>query len=250
MSDFTPYIEEQTILGRKVKLYVDNYRSEDWYGLKGWRRKVGSDHNAQVYLENAHARLLNLVKPGDVVFDCGANEGYISTLLAIWAGPTGKVLAFEPDPKNVELIRTNAKINGLDNIEAIQKAVSDIDDQEVTFGAEIIGGSPDISYNVQTTTLDKYADLKPSLVKIDVEGYELPVLRGAQKILKQGTTLEVEMHLSKTSGVNMTTRFGFDPDDIVRMFNELGYTMMFDGKEVHIGEAREGIIYCFRESAK
>ncbi len=56
-----------------------------------------------------------LVKPGEVIYDVGANIGYISLLLAKAAGETGRVYAFEALPENAERWRRNIELNGLDS---------------------------------------------------------------------------------------------------------------------------------------
>lgn len=247
MSDFIPYVEKQTVQGREVLLCVENFRSEDWYGFKGWMRKLNDEKKAQWQINYIHTKLLNFIRPGDVIFDCGANEGYITTLFSIWTGPTGKVLAFEPDPKNVAVIKKNINANNLKNVEIIEAAVSSVSGKELMFGSEVIGGSSAEMFKVKTVCLDEYAKLKPSLVKIDVEGYELPVLRGSTEILSQGAIFEVEMHLSPTSGIHMKRRFGFEPDDIIKIFQKHGYSINYNEHPIKLGDEFEGVWYAIKE---
>src|SRR5262249_33960355 len=59
------------------------------------------------------------VEPGDVVFDVGANIGFFSTLLSQLVGPSGRVLAFEPEPENLALLRANLAANGGHNVTVV-----------------------------------------------------------------------------------------------------------------------------------
>jgi 2-polyprenyl-3-methyl-5-hydroxy-6-metoxy-1,4-benzoquinol methylase len=64
------------------------------------------------------------VAAGDTVYDIGANIGYVSLSLAKRVGPGGKVIAFEPVPRNIEALRQNIEINGLTNVRLLEVAAS------------------------------------------------------------------------------------------------------------------------------
>ena len=65
------------------------------------------------------------IHKGDVVIDIGANIGYYTIMFAKLVGDSGKVIAFEPDPTNYELLKKNIEINGFTNVILEQKALSD-----------------------------------------------------------------------------------------------------------------------------
>ena len=69
--------------------------------------------------------VVNEVRPGDVAIDLGAHIGYYTLLLARLVGPTGRVLAFEPDPDNFALLSRNVEMNGYANVELFNAAASD-----------------------------------------------------------------------------------------------------------------------------
>ncbi len=138
-------------------------------------------------------RIVELVKGGAARFiDVGANMGYFSVL---WASlnPASKVTSFEPVGRNVELLTGNRDGNRLgDRIEIIGKAVSD-SDGELTFDA----GPPDQtgwggistagSLIIPCVRLDDVIGDEPvDLMKVDVEGAEALVLRGAGRLLSRG----------------------------------------------------------------
>lgn len=187
--------------------------------------------------------LRDMINEGDTVIDCGANEGHTTIAFANRVGPKGKVIAIEADPDNVALIKKNVALNGLNNVTVVQKAVSDKSGDWVYFQHEVVQ-TADGGRLVETVRLDDFSKYKPDVVKIDVEGYELPVVRGAEQLLSDGAKWEVEMHLSKTTGIHMTRRFGYDPLEIMRIFRSHGYKILFNDRLVAEGETPEGCIRC------
>lgn len=143
--------------------------------------------------------LARTLRRGDVFYDVGANVGYFSVLAAHFVGATGRVYAFEPLPLNAACIRRNARVNHMKQIRIFQFAVGEIngrDDLTVTYhpgGATLkdAGKPPDARYirRVDVASLDaaqhSMSLRPPSLVKIDVEGAEVPVLRGMQRLIEQ-----------------------------------------------------------------
>lgn len=147
--------------------------------------------------------LVRLLDPGEVAVDVGANIGYMTSLLAARAGATGRVLAFEPNPYVYEtLVRNVARLSrpGMASVEPSQAAISDEagtaelilpEPNAVNLGTgRIADPSPGAparhTVTVATVSLDQLL-LHDSvgLLKIDVEGHEDAVLRGAQKLLRE-----------------------------------------------------------------
>jgi FkbM family methyltransferase len=131
------------------------------------------------------------VAPGDTVYDIGANIGYVSLSLAKSVGPSGRVIAFEPVPKNVLCFRESIRINQLTNVQLLECAVSDQNGEAVIRIAENLStaslvwhrnNSCAIELTIRTVQIDKLVesgDLDyPRFVKIDVEGAEGSVLKG------------------------------------------------------------------------
>lgn len=135
---------------------------------------------------------------GSVVFDIGANVGFFTVLAARLVGPDGHVVAFEPVPSNAEYVRRNARLNDMENIAVVEKAVSDATGHGDLVLASYSGGAalsiadtpPDAteSVTVPLTTIDEAVETgavpPPGIVKIDVEGAELEVLRGMESTLR------------------------------------------------------------------
>lgn len=154
-----------------------------------------------------------LVRPGDTVWDVGANMGLFSFAAAVAAGPAGHVLAVEPDTELAGLLRRSAAdapagAPGHAPVEVLPAAVSD--EQSVArfniarrnratshlagFGTDMAGGVRS-SQLVPTVTLDWLATRfpAPDLLKIDVEGAELAVLGGGSQVLARSPTVICEV---------------------------------------------------------
>ncbi|WP_165230268.1 FkbM family methyltransferase [Aquisphaera insulae] len=145
------------------------------------------------------------IRPGDTVIDVGANIGFFTTLFARLAGPGGQVVAFEPDPDNLALLLSN--VGDLDprdtRVEVIRAAVAaepgtahfsrdkatgatgHLGD-DVTMGGSLYGDGTPLVEETPVETVDAVVQrlgLKPSFLKLDIEGGEFDALRGARETL-------------------------------------------------------------------
>ncbi len=138
--------------------------------------------------------------------DVGANIGYFTCLLSKLAGPAGKVLAVEPEPQNLALLEKNVKTNNAANVVIFPCALG-ASEGSAMLGLykpsnrgrhSLLDASAKTQIQVPVRTLDDLAresgqNVKSwSLVKIDVEGYEPFVLKGAQETLPRIETLVME----------------------------------------------------------
>ncbi|MGO8757078.1 MAG: FkbM family methyltransferase [Terracidiphilus sp.] len=140
------------------------------------------------------------IKRGNVVWDAGANMGLFSLAAAGLSGPAGRVFAFEPDTDMVKLIRRSARLNpDAAPVEVVPCAISDTNSLArfniannnraasflEGFGTGLTGGAREVQ-TVLTVSLDWLAERipPPDVLKIDVEGAELYVFRGAARLLK------------------------------------------------------------------
>jgi FkbM family methyltransferase len=139
------------------------------------------------------AFLLQHLREGDTVFDIGAHKGGYTYWMDKAVGIHGKVVAFEPQPPGAELLQQL-----FPHLKVAQLAVSDKTGEtvlyvkpqsyEVSFEASLSSEYPDaFTQRVKTITLDEYCSrhlLRPRFLKIDVEGHELEVLKGAEQTLR------------------------------------------------------------------
>jgi len=143
--------------------------------------------------------LAELVRPGMVVADIGANIGYFTLLMAELVGPSGRVHAFEPNPRLVELLDKTLMVNGFASRATIhQTALGDRGDRSVTLvvppitpmNAYILPEGADghaDGVEVPVARLDSRDDWREiELAKIDVEGAEELIWAGTQGLLDSG----------------------------------------------------------------
>jgi len=148
---------------------------------------------------------LRTIKPGMVIFDVGANIGYFTTIMAKLVGSGGKVHAFEPSNREFGSIKNMIRQNRQDNVVLNQTALSErvgrmmmnIAKTENMAALNTMGNithpaAQDGDFKqveVSLDTIDNYVTDKEinrlDLIKIDVEGAELMVLKGAEETLKR-----------------------------------------------------------------
>jgi FkbM family methyltransferase len=181
---------------------------------------------------------------GKCFYDAGAHIGFYSMIAARLVGPTGRVLALEPDPDNVLVMKENIAKNELGWVKVVAAAVWSADGQmEFERGADTPSrmsgkvvspnAAPSASGNVVScaaVTLDHLScsDRPPEVVKVDVEGGETAVLHGARATLEHHhPALLIEVHSAAAM-----------PE--VRQFLELyRYTMRTIGEN-----GDKGYLYC------
>lgn len=144
--------------------------------------------------------LRRLLRPGDLAIDIGAHKGGYVYWLQRAVGPTGRVLAFEPQPDAAAYLRQIMRISSYRHVEVLEHAVSDragpvalfTPSSRISTGATLVQGlfpENDMVRRVEAVTLDGYLGSRkdlapPRCVKIDVETHELAVLRGARQTLR------------------------------------------------------------------
>jgi len=159
------------------------------------------------------------VRPGDTVIDAGANVGCYAILFGRWVGQSGRVYAFEPDPRAFEGLTRHIALNGLDGIVTpIRAAISDRPRASAPFTLAVSSGVSRLAASkerdtigVAATSIDDFcaqARISPRVIKIDVEGAELDALRGARDTIAQVKDLRlfVEMHPSLWLASGITAR--------------------------------------------
>ncbi|WP_439814677.1 FkbM family methyltransferase [Zavarzinia sp. CC-PAN008] len=209
--------------------------------LKPRQRLTFVAHAVKAAARQHHRDLYPLVRrlvPADgIVVDVGAHAGQYTKLFAR-AAARGQVLAFEPGSYARRILEGAVAWNNLRNVEILPLALGEGDGSAVLsvpvkargslgFGLSHIGPSdrPSISEEVATTSLDalwaarRLARL--DLIKIDVEGYELSVLRGAQGVMRRfHPALIVELVDSHLA------RAGSTPAQVFELMTGLGYAAL------------------------
>ena len=159
----------------------------------------------KVYTDHAERRLLKtILSAGDVVVDAGANIGVYSEFLARRVGPTGLVNSFEPSPENFE--RLQCATRKLSNVRVCQAAVGERSGRSTLYLSDKLNvdhrtymteGDSRSGVPIDIVALDDY--FKPGqrvdLIKMDIQGYELHALRGANRVLEDNSTAKLLLEL-------------------------------------------------------
>ena len=147
-----------------------------------------------------------LLATGATFVDAGASIGFFTLLAARCVGPSGTIIAFEPQPAAAASVRRNALLNGFENVRVVEAALTSEAGAGLIVGvgkatAHLADQTPGRGHTlrVDATTLDRFLagrpEIEPSLVKIDVEGHEANVLDGMYDTLsKHRPAILIECH--------------------------------------------------------
>lgn len=229
---FLPYLARRYLLRERHLVarsrYFDlrlRFRAEDAVGRHIYKYGVHEEALTRFLIEDVAFR------PGDVVFDVGAHIGWYSLLLDRLLPPDGRVYALEPDPENFEMLQENVRLNGARKVTPLRRAVSDRRGTRWLYrypsknlGRHSLHPVHDGGrVRTKATTLDRLRralDVEgrvPRLLKIDVEGHEEAVLRGAPETLRACPVVITE-HAPGLLG-----RAGLEPDGVFRVLLRAGF---------------------------
>ncbi len=203
----------------------------------------GSDIGQRLYHTGAYdpdatSLLERCLRPGDTYVDIGANEGHLCVCAARAVGPLGRVLAIEPQSRLQNVLRRNLALNEV-SAEILPFAISDREGETELFLAPDTnnassGLAPQTRYQLPTeivrqTTLTRAlveSHVKvPTLVKMDIEGFEHEAILGSAELFRQRRVpcLLLELH------DHAIARRGLDPGAIPRFLTECGYHQAPEG---------------------
>lgn len=191
-----------------------------------------------LYERGLRRQMMRLLPRGGCVVDVGANVGFWAVQCAQAVGPDGHVYAFEPNPWAIKRllhnVRLNQRLQPLGEVEVIGSAVGDREGWAELMASDLAAHASQASLYPpdavkETTTLQKVAvsvtrlddvvKRHVHLLKIDVEGHEMAVLRGAERLFRASPPdyLVVEIHPSNLA------RAGDTGDGLVDRLHALGY---------------------------
>lgn len=184
------------LLERIPVLIASGVNRNLWWNLASAGSGYASGRRAKLQLRC----IASLIKPGDVVWDVGAHHGYVTLCAARCVGRIGAVHAFEPSERNRRLLRRHVAWNGFENVVIHPFALSSFDG-DATFGGtgtskmfHLGGGTERVEVRTADSLVASGAVPPPTLVKVDVEGSEVELLRGAGELLRRNARLVIAMH--------------------------------------------------------
>lgn len=190
------------------------------------------------------SRTVEGVGAGGVFYDIGANIGLFGLLVAARGRQNGvRVVCFEPEPSNARRLKENVMLNGVEGVVTVEQAgVGAAPGKIRLFLAGYIGDHSMLadrkgggeSVEVPLVSIDEYCRThgSPTAMKIDVEGFELEVLRGASETLRSGVVKDIflELHVEQLKAA------GIDPAQVYRFVEERGFRSVWSsprGGETH-----------------
>jgi FkbM family methyltransferase len=222
MSERVWYNDHVEINFRGQKLKFDSWSGDNLtpYDMeyKPWRASFHKENLG--YLKHCD------LSPGDVVIDAGGYEGTFSIYAAKAVGATGTVVVFEPDTGNCRKLESNVRLNGLQNVIIINKALWSEDktlkfNNKHTAGASFFfNASPHIA-EVSAVSLDnelgRLGISGVNFIKTDIEGSEIRAIEGAKQVLTDNNVhlVVASYHIvngeeTSTEVENILKRFGYE----------------------------------------
>lgn len=175
--------------GARLRILSGRLRGKAWVAS-------AATHGAWlgIYEAETQEALCRHVRPGDVVYDIGANAGFFTLLASVLVGENGQVVAFEPLPQNIGFLRRHLVLNGVENVQVMEAAVADVPGiASFTCQGDAAQGAlseTDTGLRVQVVTLDALVRDEiirpPCVMKMDIEGAESRALAGADEVLIHG----------------------------------------------------------------
>lgn len=220
------YIIQKQFEDIAFDFFIADSEGREWYD------DSSSDEKTQLSIYPEYKFVKELSKPGDIVFECGTHHGLTAILLSNWVGTEGKVVTFEINPRNAQIAQRNIELNNLENVTLERKGLGSQETKLKIFDKSNASVTPsnivsaswlkNFLYGTEEAeiiTLDNYAKTSstmPTFLKIDVEGYETEVLKGATEILQTLPKLEIEIHTEILSRYNTSVKEIFELIDIER----------------------------------
>jgi len=161
---------------------------------------VGFGAYVEIYIYNIY--FYETIKKGMNVVDVGSQMGMYTILAAEKVGESGRIITIEPEPENYKQLLKNIKLNDFRNVIPLNIALTDHEGFEKLYISSSPGSHSLIfhedknSYiSIPTTTIDKLIEelniKKIDIIKIDAEGAEIPILKGAEKTLKANPNIKL-----------------------------------------------------------
>ena len=206
------------------------------------------------------ALIADLLKPGDVFIDVGANIGYFTVLASRLVGATGKVIAIEANPRTFKRLEANVALNRCANVDLCHVAAGEVLGFATMFEREPgNAGGDQVNFaaaaaiaSIKVERIDRLVGKQPvRLIKLDVEGAEAKALRGASGLLERADAPDLVFEFTPAFLAGM----GDDPRELIDLLEQLGYRLQVIGDsgnspaDERIYAATQTYLYCTKRSA-
>src|SRR5262245_9066449 len=190
------------------------------------------------YQQEVLVALEAILRPGDTFVDCGGHHGLMAIVAARAVGPRGRVISFEPNPASRRLFEEGCSLNGVRNVLVEGCALGDtigstkfyLQSGHVSWNSSLFpefasqsGRDAIEEIDVALTTLDAYLSdgPAPTMIKIDAEGSEFLILRGAREVLREyRPVLSMEFNPESARAAHATVA------EVQEFLESLGYRLV------------------------
>lgn len=199
---FIPFEKEVTVAGLDLKFWINSESAQYWYSEENFLLEIG--------------QLKNFIVPGDRILDVGCNIGVLATIMSKLTGNTGKVVAMDIFPDNCLATCAQIGLNKLINCEVLNigasEKVGEVIIADTANSAILVQAPLESSLTVRSVPIDnlmnEYGNF--DLLKIDVEGFEVSVMKGAVELLKSKPKIALELHGPHLKQYNTSVEELFD----------------------------------------
>ncbi len=180
--------------------------------------------------------LRETIRPGSVVLDVGANVGYMTALAARMAGSEGLVVAVEPEPANVALLRANLWLNGLENVRVLPIAAWSARDMlPLRLNADnrgdhrvgVAAGAEPLRLVPAAPLDDLLGNLVVDVVKVDTQGSEHEAILGLRATLSRSPDAVILAEF----WLDGPAERGIAPRDVLRTYRDAGFAISLLGED-------------------
>ena len=164
--------------------------------VRQWKTSSSLYHPTRqiIYEPSVNLAVRDLLRPGQTVFDAGAHTGWLTVLMSRLVGPSGLVFSFEANPNLIDELEEYVRCNLCTNVQIVPAAVFRVSDETLTFylGDHSMAGSlsQQGSAQVQVRSVSlgdviREYQVRPALIKMDIEGAEHDALLGMEDYIRQ-----------------------------------------------------------------
>jgi FkbM family methyltransferase len=231
-----PVVVARTVAGELLLPEADSVITPDLVKFGVW----GFPETA--YLQRA-------LRAGQTFIDVGAHVGYYSLLAARLVGPTGSVIALEPEARNFDLLRRNVAHNGASQVRLLQLAAGAREqtmalalDEENRGGHRLVArDDPQAGPLVRCVRLDDFLPAQVDFIKVDAQGYDHEVIAGLERTLAANPRAILLAELSRFE----LARRGIDPELVLAGYEQLDFvlSLLDPGGKVHRVSPAEALAY-------
>ena len=204
------------------KRIIRTYRTTTDGGMRlMFHTRDGSERRLLADIVDSHVYERFPMRKGDTVMDVGANSGIFTVVLSKFVGRGGTVAAIEPNPSSFNLMKKNLSLNECENVKPVEGALGENESTgslkiyDLSIYNSLLARNDKVVHHsiaVQIQTLDavmKDLELERlDLLKIDTEGFELPILKGGMKTITKFRPYVVgEAHSAFSDSGSTITKF-------------------------------------------